>query len=427
VPTELISFEGEPTGSDHGTNLLFANNTASDVFKASTLRDLRSRRGTAGIRGSRWTAPGRTSPPTGSEGLREDSAESDKSDSRASVAGTDEAEDALLDAQIPQTTAIDRKSAKLQVTYDGKRSSVDIPNSGVEYAINTPTSVLRCRGKYYACDQAVWYVRRARRPVGSQRCAARRSRQHPSVEPRLQHEVRLRLRLDAERRLRRLYPRLHGQLSVGPDRRLGNGVHLPSVGTAPTTTRAPSPTASGFGTTPERLVYGFGWSNGFFSFGMRLEHGRGWYGPGVSIRRLRRLRRLLRRWPLRRLVRPRRYRPPTTAAHIRATVRPDTASPAGTPGRRPTLRTTSTAGRRTERATPPRRISLSTAPAARLRWRVTADRSPRHPPGRRHCLRNQGRPLHDARRGPADDQAERRLRGPERQRLPEERRSVAEE
>jgi len=37
----------------------------------------------------------------------------------ASVAGTDAAKEALMDAQIPQTAAVDRKTATCMVKYDG--------------------------------------------------------------------------------------------------------------------------------------------------------------------------------------------------------------------------------------------------------------------------------------------------------------------
>ena len=77
---------------------------------------------------------------------------------RVSVAGTQEAEDALLDAQIPQTAAINRSEAKLDVTYDGDPTFTDIPGTGVAYATNTQTQVLRIDGRYYAVDQAVWFT-----------------------------------------------------------------------------------------------------------------------------------------------------------------------------------------------------------------------------------------------------------------------------
>ena len=77
---------------------------------------------------------------------------------RTSVAGTDEAEQAVLDAQIPQTAAIKRSEAKLTVNYDGEPTFEKIANTQVEYATNTSAQVLRISGKYYAVDNGVWFV-----------------------------------------------------------------------------------------------------------------------------------------------------------------------------------------------------------------------------------------------------------------------------
>ena len=40
-------------------------------------------------------------------------------DVRVFVKGTDEARDAVLDAQVPQTAQVDRKTATVSVEYDG--------------------------------------------------------------------------------------------------------------------------------------------------------------------------------------------------------------------------------------------------------------------------------------------------------------------
>ncbi len=77
---------------------------------------------------------------------------------RTSVAGTDEAEQAILDAQIPQTAAIKRSEAKLTVHYDGKPKFEKIVDTQVYYAVNTSAQVLKVSGKYYAVDNGVWFV-----------------------------------------------------------------------------------------------------------------------------------------------------------------------------------------------------------------------------------------------------------------------------
>ncbi|MFM8560113.1 MAG: carbohydrate-binding family V/XII, partial [bacterium] len=77
---------------------------------------------------------------------------------RVSIAGTREAQDAMLDAQVPQTAAISRSQAKLEVQYDGEPKFKAVEGTKVEYAVNTSSQVLRIEGRYYACDQAVWFV-----------------------------------------------------------------------------------------------------------------------------------------------------------------------------------------------------------------------------------------------------------------------------
>jgi hypothetical protein len=83
---------------------------------------------------------------------------------RSSIAMTVEAQDAVLDLQIPQTTAIKRTEAKLEVTYDGDPRFEDIAGTQVSYATNTASQVLRVTGVYYACDNGVWF--RSQSPRG---------------------------------------------------------------------------------------------------------------------------------------------------------------------------------------------------------------------------------------------------------------------
>jgi uncharacterized membrane protein YgcG len=74
------------------------------------------------------------------------------------VAGTPEADDAVLDASIPQTQDID-PSAKvdLKVDYDGDPKFEDIENTSLQSGINTPRQIIKSGNKYYCCEQAVWY------------------------------------------------------------------------------------------------------------------------------------------------------------------------------------------------------------------------------------------------------------------------------
>jgi hypothetical protein len=46
----------------------------------------------------------------------------------------------------------------LEVVYDGEPKFEKIEDTEVAYAINAGSQVLKIKGKYYACEQAVWYV-----------------------------------------------------------------------------------------------------------------------------------------------------------------------------------------------------------------------------------------------------------------------------
>ena len=158
-PTELIVMNGEPDFTPlTGTDLLYVSNTESDV-----IRDLKSGKVYVRVSG-RWfnakslDGPWSFVPP---DQLPADFAkipsDSPIGEVRASVPGTEEAADAVADAQIPQTAAIDR-DATIEVTYDGEPEFRRIEKTGVEYAVNTGFTVLRIRGRYYCCHEAVWYV-----------------------------------------------------------------------------------------------------------------------------------------------------------------------------------------------------------------------------------------------------------------------------
>jgi hypothetical protein len=77
---------------------------------------------------------------------------------RVSIPGTEEAEDAVLEQQIPQTAAIQRDEASLEVSYDGDPWFEPIDGTSMEYAINTDVSVVRVGARYYAVDGGVWFV-----------------------------------------------------------------------------------------------------------------------------------------------------------------------------------------------------------------------------------------------------------------------------
>ncbi|GHV21714.1 hypothetical protein AGMMS49959_11290 [Planctomycetales bacterium] len=77
---------------------------------------------------------------------------------RAAVAGTDEAVEAAMDAQIPHTTKILLKDAPaVTVEYDGEPQFATVDNSAVRYVVNASQPVFYYQNRYYACVNGAWY------------------------------------------------------------------------------------------------------------------------------------------------------------------------------------------------------------------------------------------------------------------------------
>jgi hypothetical protein len=82
----------------------------------------------------------------------------------ASVPGTAQAQEAVLQAQIPRQATLKRDAAALHVTYVGQPQFRPIPGTGISYAVNTQFEVLEVGGRYYCCHQGAWFVASA--PAG---------------------------------------------------------------------------------------------------------------------------------------------------------------------------------------------------------------------------------------------------------------------
>ena len=182
-PTELIWTDGPPQyASLVEGELLYVTNTESDV-----VRDINSQQLYVLLSGRWYRAPRTTGPWTFVRGDRLPASfgrippASPKANLRASVAGTDEADDALADAEIPQTSPIRRDSSGYQVYYDGAPDFEPIDGTQLKYAVNTEAEVILADGRYYACDQGVWYV--ADDPMGPWRVSQTRPVEVDEIPP----------------------------------------------------------------------------------------------------------------------------------------------------------------------------------------------------------------------------------------------------
>ena len=159
-PTELVCFDGKPSYAPLGSegSLLYADNTDGkvivDVPTGETYLLVSGRWYKAASLKGPWTAVRPDKLPAAFKSIPPDSPVGDL---RTFVAGTEEAADALADAQIPQTTAVKRNQT-IEVTYDGEPKFKAIEGTTMAYAINTSFSVIQDGGKYWVCYQAVWYV-----------------------------------------------------------------------------------------------------------------------------------------------------------------------------------------------------------------------------------------------------------------------------
>jgi hypothetical protein len=167
TPTELIWSDGAPQMSTiQGTGLLYWANTASDVFLMIDSQQmyvlLSGRWYTAANKNGPWTYVAPDKLPADFSRIPSDSP---KSSVLASVSGTMEAADAVADANLPQTAAVDTSNFQQpQVVYDGDPNFEAVPNTGCSYAVNCGTPIVSCNGTYYCCDDAVWY--QAGVPIG---------------------------------------------------------------------------------------------------------------------------------------------------------------------------------------------------------------------------------------------------------------------
>jgi len=165
-PAELIQSDGEANFAPvENTGLLYVKNSSNDIFM-----DVNSQQYYVLLSG-RWYRSSSLKNQwqyIGADKLPSDFAKipagTPKDNVLASVAGTDEANEAIMDAAVPQTAKVDRNTATTTVTYDGDPEFENINGTRLQYAVNASATVLKMDGMYYAVDNGVWFM--ANRPNG---------------------------------------------------------------------------------------------------------------------------------------------------------------------------------------------------------------------------------------------------------------------
>ena len=181
-PAELIVTEGEAQFEPLVDDLLVITNSASDVFMHVSEQKyfivLSGRWFDSASMQGPWAYINSDELPAVFQKIPEDS---NQADSRVYVAGTDEAREAVMDAQIPQTAAVSKGRVDIDVSYDGDPRFEKIKGSNLEYAENTASTVLKSGKEYYLVEDAVWYVSPS--PAGPWDVAESRPGEVESIPP----------------------------------------------------------------------------------------------------------------------------------------------------------------------------------------------------------------------------------------------------
>ena len=166
VPAELLVTRGEPEYAPIPlTGLLYVTNSDYDIFMDTVTQQYYTLLAGRWFRAKGFVGPWEWVP--GAQ-LPRDFAriapESPKGHVLASIPGTEQAREAVIANQIPQTATVRRADAKLDVRYSGEPQFMPIEGTPMEYAVNTTAEVIHAEGRYYAIQHGIWFV--ADSPVG---------------------------------------------------------------------------------------------------------------------------------------------------------------------------------------------------------------------------------------------------------------------
>lgn len=165
---ELILLQGEPRYLPVGgqaAKLLWLSNTESDVFRLGADGPLyylvAGRWFTARDFTGPWTFATLTLPAE----FKMIPLEHPRSRVLASVPGTEQAAEAVLLAQVPETARVNRKELKAPtITYNGDPQFAPIDGTSLARAVNTDKEVIKAGDLFYLCFEGVWFM--ARSPNG---------------------------------------------------------------------------------------------------------------------------------------------------------------------------------------------------------------------------------------------------------------------
>jgi hypothetical protein len=158
TPAEIISIEGKPNLRPIAkTKLEYVANTKSDLFFHQGEKQYYFLVAGRWFRAGSLEGPWTFATPQLPADFKQIPSDSKKGDVLASVPGTPQAKEAVLQAEIPQKARVKRKEAKVAVTYAGDPQFKSIQGTDLKYAVNTSYDVIKAGDKYYVVHQGVWF------------------------------------------------------------------------------------------------------------------------------------------------------------------------------------------------------------------------------------------------------------------------------
>ena len=160
-PAEIITFKGKPVYAKiPSTQLSYATNTESNVFLQGGENQYYYLIAGRWFRAKSLDGPWTFATTDLSSDFAQIPPDSGAARVLVSVPGTNEANDAVLLAQIPNTVIVDRAKAEaeVKVSYDGQPEFKPIESTSLSYASNTQDKVIKVGDLYYLCFQAVWFM-----------------------------------------------------------------------------------------------------------------------------------------------------------------------------------------------------------------------------------------------------------------------------
>ena len=161
-PTELIVFTGKPDFTPvTGTGLLWANNTTADVFVNTANNQyfvlLSGRWFTAGSLTGPWSYVANNALPAS---FAQIPANSPAGVVLATVAGTPQAQEAVIAATIPQTATVPLNNGPtFTPQFDGAPQYRQIDGTSLSYVVNSDLPLIQVDSdSYYAVQAGVWFT-----------------------------------------------------------------------------------------------------------------------------------------------------------------------------------------------------------------------------------------------------------------------------